>query len=148
MSQSITQPNVWAEHAPPCIDSHAIARMVQQVCTARLHQLDPMAVPHEPAHLYTKMMEARTSRTLRTEAQLISMALFDETSEVSIAPHVGAAWLSKTQQIFRNARAICQGAHLRLLKAFHKKVFDLATQSMPADSGLRTVNIQELLHAD
>ena len=41
-----------------------------------------------------------------------------------------------------------QGTHLRLLKAFDKKVFDLATQSMPADSGLRTINTQELLHAD
>ena len=48
----------------------------------------------------------------------------------------------------RNAIALCSGAHLRILKAFDAKVFELATQSLAQDSGLRTVHTAELLQAD
>ena len=48
----------------------------------------------------------------------------------------------------RNAIALCNGAHLRILKAFDAKVFELATQSLAPDSGLRTVHTAELLQAD
>ena len=50
--------------------------------------------------------------------------------------------------MFSNAIAICGGAHLRILRAFDKKVLDLATQSLAPDSGLRAVHTQELLQAD
>ena len=98
---------------------------------------------------YQDIMEARTSRTLRTEAQLVSSALFDETPELSIErAHLSPAWLARTQQIFRNAIALCGGAHLAVLKAFDKKILDICTQSLAPDSGLRTVNTHELLNAD
>ena len=98
---------------------------------------------------YQDIIEARTSRTLRTEAQLISTALFDETPELPVE-HVrlNASWLAGKQAVFRNAVALCNGAHLAVLKAFDKKVLDLCTQPMPASSGLRTANTQELLQAD
>ena len=101
------------------------------------------------AKQYQEIIEARTSKTLRTEAQLISTALFDETPEQSIdKAYLSPAWLSKCQTVMRNAIALCNGAHLRILKAFDAKVFELATQSLGADSGLRTVHTAELLQAD
>ena len=50
--------------------------------------------------------------------------------------------------MFSNTIAICGGAHLRFLRAFDKKVLDLATQSLAPDSGLRAVHAQELPQAD
>ena len=98
---------------------------------------------------YQELIEARSARTLRTEAQLISSALFNETPEVSVATGaVNTAWLIRTQTVFSNAIAICGGAHLRILRAFDKKVLDLVTQSLAPDSGLREVHTQELLQAD
>ena len=98
---------------------------------------------------YQDIIEARTSRTLRAEAQLVSSALFDETPELSIErAHLSPAWLARAQQVFRNAIALCGGAHLAVLKAFDKKILDICTQSLAADSGLRTVNTHELLNAD
>ena len=98
---------------------------------------------------YQEIIEARTARTLRTEAQLISSALFDDTPEVSINhANLSPAWLACTQTIMRNASALCKGVHLRVLKAFDKRTHELATQSLSADSGLHTVSTQELLQAD
>ena len=86
---------------------------------------------------------------LRTEAQLVSAALLDETPEIPISSmHLTPAWLARTQAVFRNAIALCGGAHLASLKNFDKKIFDYATASTPADTGLRNVNLHELLHAD
>ena len=98
---------------------------------------------------YQELIEARSSRTLRTEAQLISSALFDETPEVSIAPgNINTAWLIRTQTVFSNAIAMCGGAHLRILRSLDKRVLNLATQSHAPDSGLRAVHTPELLQAD
>ena len=97
---------------------------------------------------YQEIIEARTARTLRTEAQLISSALFDDTPEVSINHASLPASLARTQAIMRNAIALCKGAHLRVLKAFDMRMHELATQALSADSGLRTVTTQELLQAD
>ena len=101
--------------------------------------MGPLAAPHV----------TRAARTLRTEAQLVSAALFDETPELHIdRAHLSPAWLARTQQVFRNAIALCGGAHLATLKAFDKKILDICTQALSADSGLRTVNTHELLQAD
>ena len=81
--------------------------------------------------------------------QLVSSALFDETPELSIErAHLSPAWLARAQQVFRDAIALCGGAHLAVLKAFDKKILDICTQSLAADSGLRAVNTHELLNAD
>ena len=62
---------------------------------------------------YHEIMEARTARTLRTEAQLISAALFDDTPHQSIDKgYLNPAWVSKTQRVFSNAIAMRGGAHL------------------------------------
>ena len=96
-----------------------------------------------------EIMEARTSRALRTEAQLISNAFFDETPQLNInTAWLSPVWLSRTQQVFRNAICLCNGAHLYNLKALDKKVFDLCAQLLHPETGLRTVDAAELLQAD
>ena len=168
-------PNVWAEHAPPRLDNEAVQRMVEQFRNAYTSEhLDADSMPsirllslvHQwfkphgsikwipwqlrlSAKQYQELIEARTAKTLRTEAQLISTALFDETPEQSIdRAFLSPTWLSRCQTVMRNAIALCNGAHLRILKAFDAKVFELATQSLAPDSGLRTVQTAELLQAD
>ena len=167
--------NAWAEHAPPRLDSEAVQRMqasfranypVEHLDADGMPSIRLLSLVHQwftpkgvikwvPWQLrmsqkqYQDIIEARTTRTLRTEAQLVSAALFDETPELSIdRAHLSPAWLARTQQIFRNAIALCNGAHLATLKAFDKKILDLCTQQLPADTGLRTVNTHELLQAD
>ena len=167
-------PNVWAEHAPPRLDNEAVQRMVEQFRNAYSSEhLDADSMPsirllslvHQwfkphgsikwipwqlrlSAKQYQELIEARTAKTLRTEAQLISTALFDETPEQSIdRAFLSPTWLSRCQTVMRNAIALCNGAHLRILKAFDAKGFE-ATQSLAPDSGLRTVQTAELLQAD
>ena len=54
-------------------------------------------------------MEARSHKVARTEAQLLTHAFFDETPEVSVEGRaLTASWLHRTQQVFRNALALCQ----------------------------------------
>ena len=159
--------NVWAEHAPPRLDADAVQRMqstfkanypgerLDNDCMPSIRLLSIVhlwfaprgTIKWVPRQLrmsqrqYQDIMEARTSRTLRTEAQLVSSALFDETPELCIErAHLSPAWLARTQQIFRNAIALCGGAHLAVLKAFDKKILDICTQSLAPDSGLRTAS--------
>ena len=167
--------NVWAEHAPPHLDADAVQRMqstfkanypgehLDNDCMPSIRLLSVVHLWFAPRgtikwvpwqlrmsqRQYQDIMEARASRALRTEAQLVSSALFDETPELSIErAHLSPAWLARAQQIFRNAIALCGGAHLAVLKAFDKKILDICAQSLASDSGLRTVNTHELLNAD
>ncbi|CAE7264295.1 unnamed protein product [Symbiodinium sp. CCMP2456] len=97
---------------------------------------------------YQEIIESKATKTLRTEAQFLSTALFDETPEMPVDHlRLSSAWLGRTQTVFRNAIAICKGAHLARLKAFDKKILDLATHS-PTDASLRTVTTAELVSAD
>ena len=76
---------------------------------------------------YQEAMEAKATEPLRTEAQLLSAALFDDTAEMTVQQGtVTAAW------------------HLRNLKAFDKKVAELCLQHFDQDLGLRSPNMQEL----
>ena len=167
--------NTWAEHAPPRLSNAAVQSMRDTfACNYPGELLDQDSMPslrllsivHQwfkpegaikwvPWQLrlsqrqYQEILEARTTRMLRTEAQLVSAALLDETPEIPISSmHLTPAWLARTQAVFRNAIALCGGAHLASLKNFDKKIFDYATASTPADTGLRNVNLHELLHAD
>ena len=167
--------NVWAEHALPRLDADAVTKLIEKIRQNYPNEhLDSDTRPsirllslvhqwfrthgavkwipwqlHMSEKTYQELLEARAARTLRTEAQLISNALFDETPEVSIAPGgINPAWFMRAQVVFSNAVAICGGAHLRILRAFDKRIFDLAAQSLAPDSGLRAMRTQELLQAD
>ena len=102
-------PNVWAEHAPPRLDNEAV-QLVEQFRNAYTSEhLNSDSMPsvrllslvHQwfkphgaikwipwqlrlSAKQYQEIIDTRAAKTLRTEAQLISAALFDETIEQSI----------------------------------------------------------------
>ena len=168
------QPNAWAEHAPPRLDSASIAQLVkdfQQNYPGEHLDGDAMpsvrllsivhrwfvpgnAISWIPWQLrlsekqYQEIIESRTTKTLRTEAAFLSTALFDDTPEMPVAHlRLSPAWLGRIQTVFRNAIALCKGAHLQRLKAYDKKILDLATQA-PTDPSLRTVSTSELVSAD
>ena len=93
-------------------------------------------------------MEAKSSKPMRTEAQLLATALYDDTPEMPVAHlRLAASWLSRIQTVYRNAWALCGAAHLNNLKAFDKRVLDLALPDL-ADNSLRGPTTQELLAAD
>ena len=166
--------NSWAEYAPPRLDAATIAQLTKDFQTNYAGEhLDGDAMPsvrllsivHKwfspggsiawiPWQLrlsqkqYQEIIESKTTKTLRTEAQFLSTALYDETPELPVDHlRLSPAWLGRIQTVFRNAIALCKGAHLARLKAFDEKVLDLATHS-PADASLRTVTATELVSAD
>ncbi|OLP89621.1 hypothetical protein AK812_SmicGene28887 [Symbiodinium microadriaticum] len=168
------QPNAWAEHAPPRLDSASIAQLVkdfQQNYPGEHLDGDAMpsvrllsivhrwfvpgnAISWVPWQLrlsekqYQEIIESRTTKTLRTEAAFLSTALFDDTPEMPVDHlRLSPAWLGRIQTVFRNAIALCKGAHLQRLKAYDEKILDLATQA-PADPSLHTVSTSELVSAD
>ena len=88
---------------------------------------------------YQEMTEAKTHKAIRSEAQLLG-ALLDDTPELPMDNlRLSAEWLSKTQQVFRNAFVLCNAAHLQIFKKFDDKFFSLAMKKYPADSALRSV---------
>ena len=102
---------------------------------------------------YTEIVEARAYRVVRTGAQLvstaISTALFDDTPTIGIESHsINESWLGARQRIFRNAIALCKGAHLAVLKALDAKILELCTQVWKPGHGLRNVSTEEMLEAD
>ena len=85
------------------------------------------------ARQYQERIEARSSRAIKSELQLLRHAFFDDAPGVPVENHaLSAGWLQRIQTVFRNALALCQAAHLSNLKAFDKKVADLClTQPCP-----------------
>ena len=60
---------------------------------------------------YTEIMEAKSSKPMRTEAQLLASALYDDTPEMPVAHlRLSASWLSRIQTVYRNAWALCGAA--------------------------------------
>ena len=166
--------NAWAEHAPPRLGASSIAQLVKDFhINYPGEHLDSDAMPsvrllsivHRwlspgssnswvPWQLrlsekqYQELIESKASRTIRTEAAFLSAALFDYTPEMPVDHlRLSPAWLSRVQTVFRNAIALCKGAHLQRLKAYGRKILDWAMQS-PSDASLRTVTTQELVAAD
>ena len=159
-SVAALQPDSWAEHLPPKLTPEAVEAMRD---TFVLHYpgvlLDQDTMPsirllsivHHSLKPGQRIqpMEAKATKPLRTKAQLLSAALFDDTPEMTLQQGaVAAAWLTRVQKPFRNAWALCGAAHLHNLKAFDKKVAELCLQHFDQDLGLRSPNMQELLAAD
>ena len=63
---------------------------------------------------------------------------------VSLTPN----WYSRTQTVLRNAFVLCGQAHLHTFKVFDKHMHNLVFAKFDASSGLRGVNVMELLQAD
>ena len=98
---------------------------------------------------YQEILEAKTTKAVRSEVQLLTAAFMDDQPELSVESRpLSAGWLMQIQTIFRNALALCNAAHLKSLKDFDKKIADLCLKQPDRTSGLRTVTTQELLSAD
>ena len=69
---------------------------------------------------YTEIMEAKSSKPMRTEAQLLASALYDDTPEMPVAHlRLSASWLSRIQTVYRNAWALCASITSKpLIKGF------------------------------
>ena len=88
------------------------------VQAGRKHPLGTMAIA-ALCEQCQEIQEARTGKMLRTEAELISTALFDETPEIPVDNmQLTPTLLHCSQIVFCNAIAICGGAHLCTFKAF------------------------------
>ena len=170
-----SQPSQWMEHLPPRLTQDIVQDMVDKfkanypgelldqdsMPSIRLlslvhHSLKPGEkirwIPWQfrlSARQYQEHMEAKTAKPLRTEAQIIASAFFDETPEVPVEHmRLAAAWLDRIQTVFRNAWALCGAAHLHNLKALDKKVKELCLRQPDAQLGLRTPTTAELISAD
>eukprot|EP00435_Cladocopium_sp_Y103_P017113 s1980_g4.t1 len=164
----------WQEHAPPRLTPESVAAMgavfaknfpgelltADSTPSIRLlsivhHQLRPgQALRYVPWQLrlsqkqYQDMMEAKTHKAVRSEAQLLGV-IWDDTPELALDQmRLSAEWLLKVQQVFRNAFVMCGAAHLHTFKKFDQKVFDLTMKKHSPESNLRPVNLSELLEAD
>lgn len=167
-------PPSWQEHAPPRLTPESVAALsatftknfpgelltAETLPSIRLlsiihHQLRPgQTLRYVPWQLrlsqkqYQEMMEAKTRKAVRSEAQLLGV-IWDDTPELPLDQvRLSAEWLMKVQQVFRNAFVMCGAAHLHTFKKFDQKVFDLAMKKHSPDSNLRAVNLSELLEAD
>ena len=167
-------PTSWMENLPPKLSSEAVQDLVSDfklnypgelldddtMPSIRLlslvqHSLKPGEklrwIPWQfrlSAKQYQEIMEAKSSKPMRTEAHILASALYDDTPEMAVAHlRLSASWLSRIQTVFRNAWALCGAAHLNNLKAFDKKVLDLALPDL-SDTSLRGPTTQELLAAD
>ena len=170
-----SQPSQWMEHLPPRLTQEAVQDMIDKfkanypgelldqdsMPSIRLlslvhHSLKPGEklrwIPWQFrlfAKQYQEHMEAKSAKAIRTEAQIIASAFFDETPEVPVEHmRLAAAWLERIQTVFRNAWALCGAAHLQNLKALDKKVRELCLQQPDAQLGLRTPTTGELIAAD
>ena len=164
----------WQEHAPPRLTPEAVVAMTATFSknfpgelltpdttpSIRLlsivhHQLRPgQSLKYIPWQIrlsqkqYQDMMEAKTHKAVRSEAQLLGVFL-DDTPEISMDQvRLSSEWLLKVQQVFRNAFVMCGAAHLHTFKKFDQKVFDLAMKKFAPESNLRAVTMPELLEAD
>eukprot|EP00435_Cladocopium_sp_Y103_P006972 s3697_g2.t1 len=167
-------PPSWQERAPPRLTPEAVAAMTETFTknfpgelltpdstpSIRLlsiihHQLRPgQSLRYVPWQLrlsqkqYQDMMEAKTHKAVRSEAQLLG-AIWDDTPELSLDQvRLSSEWLLKVQQVFRNAFVLCGAAHLHTFKKFDQKVFDLTMKKFSPESNLRSVTLAELLEAD
>ena len=92
------------------------------------------------ARQYQEAMEARSHKVARTEAQPLTHAFFDETPEVSVEGRaLTASWLHRTQQVFRNALALCQAVHLLNAKALDQQIASMCLTQPDPTLSLRTV---------
>ena len=164
----------WAEHLPPKLSPEVVQDLVdkfQKNYPGELLGPDSMPsirllsmvydmtkskhfkwIPWQlrlSARQYQEAMEARSDKVARTEAQLLTHAFFDETPEVSVEGRaLTASWLHRTQQVFRNALALCQAAHLLNAKALDQQIASMCLAQPDPALSLRTVTTSKLLHAD
>ena len=170
---SLTHSHEWVENLPPKLTTETVDSLVstfKQNYPGELLDNDSMpsirllSLVHEGLKTrlkwipwqyrlsqkqYQEILEAKTTKAVRSEVQLLTAAFMDDQPELSVESRpLSAGWLMQIQTIFRNALALCNAAHLKSLKDFDKKIAGLCLKQPDRTSGLRTVTTQELLSAD
>ena len=135
---SLPPSHEWAEHIPPKLTPETVDSLVKvfkQNYPGELLDADSMpsirllSLVHEglktrlrwipwqfrlSQRQYQEIQEAKTSRVVRSEVQLITSAFLDDQPEVSVENRpLSAGWLLHIQTVFRNALALCNAAHLK-----------------------------------
>ena len=171
---SLTHSHEWMENLPPKLTTETVDSLVatfKQNYQGELLDSDSMpsirllSLVHEGLKTrlkwipwqyrlsqkqYQEILEAKTTKAVRSEVQLLTAVFMDDQPELSVEsrPLLSVGWLMPIQTIFRNALALCNAAHLKSLKDFDKKIADLCLKQPDRTCGLRTVTTQELLSAD
>ena len=168
-------PSSWLENTPPKLSHEAVAAMVRTFTvnfsgevldndampSIRLlsitHQMckDEHAFHWVPFHYrlsqkqYSDQMEAKSVRPIRSELQMLAHLVQDDTPTLSTeGVQLTPGWCSRTQTVLRNSFVLCGQAHLHTFKVFDKRMHELVFARFEASSGLRSVNMSELLQAD
>ena len=124
---------------PDSMPSIRLLSMVYEMTKSKHFQWIPWQL-RLSARQYQEAMEARSHKVARTEAQLLTHAFFDETPEVSVEGRaLTASWLHRTQQVFRNALALCQAVHLLNAKALDQQIASMCLVQPDPALSLRTV---------
>ena len=100
-------------------------------------------------HLYSAMIETRSSKPFRSEIQLLSQLCWDDTPEIDInSVRFSRDWLNRTSTVLRNAYALCGMCHLQVSKAFDSKTSEHTFPHLDNEPGLRHLMAQEFFSAD
>lgn len=154
----------WLEHIPPKLTNAMVDDLVQKFKTNypaetlnshTMPSLRLLSMVHDGLKTrlkwipwqyrlsqkqYQEQIEAKNTKALRSELQLLHFALRDDQPELNIDNRpLSAGWLHKIQCVFRNALALCQAARLVNLKNYDEKIADLCLTQPDRNSGLRTV---------
>ena len=163
------QPYTWMEHVPPKLTQERIDELTKRfaehypgeiLTSDSMPSIRLLSLVHEGLktrltwvpwqyRLSAKLPihEAKSHKPLRSEMQILTHAIVDDTPELSLDHRsLSSGWFLRCQTVFRNALALCNAAHLANLKLFDARVAEFAL-AQPG-SGLRGVSTQEVLAAD
>ena len=97
----------------------------------------------------SQILEAKATRTARSETLSLSAMLFEEAPQVPEADLRSSPWkVSQILTIRRNAFALCGACHLSNAKALDHKFVSMLSKQYSDDSGLRGPNLKEAIEAD
>ena len=100
-------------------------------------------------HKEEELQSTRSSKVPKLENLNLHNILMDEVPSIDISnTTMGLHALRVTFNVYNNAVALCEGAHLANLKAYSMKFMSLLTTKYDIESGLRSPTITEAQNAD
>ena len=100
-------------------------------------------------HREDDLQSNRSSKVPKLENLKLHNILLDEVPSIDISnTRMGLHALRATFDVYNNAVALCEGAHLANLKAYSIKFMSLLTTKYDAESGLRSPTSTEAQNAD
>ena len=100
-------------------------------------------------HKEEELQSTRSRKAPKLENLNLHNILMDEVPSINISnTTMGLHALRVTFDVYNNAVAVCEGAHLANLKAYFMKFISLLTTKYDVESGLRSPTITEAQNAD